>query len=229
MTDSTLHHRHIRSFVRREGRMTPAQKFAIESLWQKYSVVPGAAPFDLDSVFGRRAPRILEIGFGMGDTLLQVAQTHPEKDYLGIEVHRPGVGALLMNLEKSAQRNVRVLCADAVEVLSHNISDAALHAVYIFFPDPWPKKRHHKRRLIQPALVELIGRKLKVGGLLHLATDWEDYAQHMLTVITAAPQFRNTASAGQFAPSPGERPPTKFERRGRALGHGVWDLIVERR
>lgn len=228
MTDPTLLHRRIRSFVRREGRMTPAQKHALETLWPRYGVDPGAVPFDLDQVFGRHAPRILEIGFGMGETLLHMAQTHPANDYLGMEVHRPGVGALLMNLEKAALVNVRVLCADAVEVLRNNIPDATLDAVYIFFPDPWPKKRHHKRRLIQPEFVELLGEKLRVGGLLHLATDWEEYAQHMLAVMTAAPQFRNTAGADQFAPSPGERPPTKFERRGRALGHGVWDLIAER-
>lgn len=228
MTDPILHHRRIRSFVRREGRMTTAQKLALETLWPKFGVDPGAAPFDFQRMFGREARRILEIGFGMGDTLLHVAQAHPENDYLGIEVHRPGVGALLMNLEKAALNNVRVLCADAVEVLNHNIPDAGLDAVYIFFPDPWPKKRHHKRRLVQPEFVELLGRKLRVGGQLHLATDWEEYAQHMLAVITAAPQFRNIAGAGQFAPSPGERPPTKFERRGRALGHGVWDLISER-
>lgn len=228
MTDPTLQHRRIRSFVRREGRMTPAQKLALETLWPKYGVDPGASAFDFDQIFGRHAPRILEIGFGMGDTLLHVSQVHPANDYLGIEVHRPGVGALLMNLEKSGLHNVRVLCADAVEVFNHNIPDAALDAVYVFFPDPWPKKRHHKRRLIQPEFIELLGRKLKVGGLLHLATDWEEYAQHMLAVITAARSFRNIAGAGQYAPSPGERPPTKFERRGRALGHGVWDLIAER-
>lgn len=217
--------RPIRSFVRREGRMTDAQRRALETLWPKYGLEPGESPLDLDALFGRRAPRLLEIGFGMGDALLEMAERHPENDYLGIEVHRPGVGRLLARLEEKGLRNVRVICADAVEVLRKAIPDASLDAVYLFFPDPWPKKRHHKRRIVQPPFVALLGQKLTHGGILHMATDWEDYAQYMLAVLSAAPGFANTAGPGAFTPRQEERPMTKFERRGERLGHPVWDLV----
>lgn len=217
--------RTIRSFVRREGRMTDAQHRALETLWPKYGLDPGAGPLDLDASFGRRAPRLLEIGFGMGDALLEMAERHPENDYLGIEVHRPGVGRLFARLEEKGLRNVRVICADAVEVLRKAIPDASLDVVYLFFPDPWPKKRHHKRRIVQPPFVALLGQKLIHGGVLHMATDWEGYAQHMLAVLSAAPGFVNTAGPGAFTLRPGERPMTKFERRGERLGHPVRDLV----
>ena len=228
MTEPELPLRHIRSFVRREGRITVAQQRALETLWPRFGVILGNAALDLDFIFGRRAPRILEIGFGMGDSLLACASAHAEIDYLGVEVHRPGIGGVLRKLDELNLSNVRVINGDALEALRANISDASFDAIYVFFPDPWPKKRHHKRRLVQPEFMTLAHAKLKPGGLLHFATDWENYAQHMLDVVSATPQFRNTAGVGQFAPSRGDRPETKFERRGVALGHGVWDLIVEK-
>ena len=221
-------HRTIRSFVRREGRITEGQQRALAELLPRYGVPPGDAPIDLTALFGRNAPVHVEIGFGNGDALAAMASAHPHNDYLGIEVHRPGVGALLRQLDAGSIANVRVISADAVQVLEQRIDDDALSAVCLFFPDPWPKKRHHKRRLVQPEFLALLRRKLKVGTRLHFATDWEDYAQHMLKVLSAAEGFENSAGAGQFAPSPTTRPPTKFERRGQRLGHGVWDLIFER-
>lgn len=218
----------IRSFVRREGRMTDAQRHALDALWPRYGIDPGEDLLDLDAPFGRRAPRLLEIGFGMGDALLEMAERHPENDYLGIEVHRPGVGRVLARLEEKGLRNVRVICADAVEVLRKGIPDGNLESVYLFFPDPWPKKRHHKRRIVQPAFVALLGQKLRPGGILHMATDWEDYARHMMAVLGSARGFVNAAGAGAFMPRPEDRPATKFERRGERLGHGVWDLVFRR-
>lgn len=217
--------RPIRSFVRREGRMTESQRRAIAEFGPRYLFEFREAPCDLDAVFGRAAPRALEIGFGMGDSILDMARRHPERDHLGIEVHRPGVGRLLRALAEEDIRNVRILCADAVQVLTHMIPDAALDAVFLFFPDPWPKKRHHKRRIVQPAFVELVARRLRPGGIFHLATDWEEYAQHMLAVLEQSPSFSNSAGAGHYAPRPDERVLTKFERRGERLGHGVWDLV----
>lgn len=228
MVETELPLRHIRSFVRREGRITVAQLRALESLWPRFGVTLSEAVLDLDLIFGRRAQRILEIGFGMGDSLLACASAHPEIDYLGIEVHRPGIGGVLRKLDELNLSNVRVIDGDALAALRQNISDASFDAIYVFFPDPWPKKRHHKRRLIQPEFMTLAYAKLKPGGRLHFATDWENYAQHMRDVVNASPQFRNTAGTGLFAPSPGDRPETKFERRGRKLGHGVWDLIAEK-
>jgi len=218
----------VRSFVRRQGRLTAGQQRALDSLWGRYGVDITPEPLDLDSVFGRQAPRTLEIGFGNGAAIAAMAAAHPERDYLGIEVHRPGVGALLLTLETQGLENVRVICADAVEVMTAALPDACLAAVHVFFPDPWHKKRHHKRRLIQPVIVDLIARKLHVGGYLHLATDWEDYAQVMLQVLDAAPEFRNTAGAGNFSIRPEQRPLTRFEQRGQRLGHLVWDLIYTR-
>ncbi len=228
IVESEVPMRHIRSFVRREGRITVAQQRALETLWPQFGVTPGATTLDLDLIFGRHAPRILEIGFGMGDSLLACAGAHPEIDYLGVEVHRPGIGGVLRKLDELNLNNVRVVDGDALEALRRNIGDASFDAIYVFFPDPWPKKRHHKRRLVQPEFMALAHAKLKLGGHVHFATDWESYAQHMLEVVNATPQFRNTAGAGQFAPVRGDRPETKFERRGRALGHGVWDLILEK-
>jgi tRNA (guanine-N7-)-methyltransferase len=218
-------HRPIRSFVRREGRMTEAQRRAIEEFGARYLIEYRAAPCDLAALFGRAAPCLLEIGFGMGDALIEMARRHPEQNYLGIEVYRPGVGRLLRILHEEDLRNVRILCADAVQVLTHMIPDAALSAVFLFFPDPWHKKRHHKRRIVQPEFVELVARRLKLGGMFHLATDWEDYAQHMLAVLEQSPSFSNSVGAGNYAPRPDYRVLTKFERRGERLGHGVWDLV----
>lgn len=220
--------RRVRSFVRREGRLTPAQADALERLWPRYGLEPAPQPPDLDFVFGRRAPRTLEIGFGDGQSLLELAGHHPDSDFLGVEVHRPGVGRLLRRLEAERLDNVRVWCADAVEVLESQIPDAALAAVHLFFPDPWPKKRHHKRRLLQPDFAQLVRRKLEIGGVLHTATDWSDYAEHMRDVLEAAEGLVNIAGPGQYAPRPAYRPLTKFERRGQALGHSVWDLLYRR-
>jgi len=213
--------------VRREGRMTRAQQEALGRLGHSYLITENALQ-DLDAAFNRRAPLVVEIGFGMGDALAAMAKARPHCDFLGIEVHRPGVGSLLLKLEKDAVDNVRVVCADAVEVLQHHLPDNTLDALYLFFPDPWPKTRHHKRRIVQTEFAELVRRKLKPGGIFHMATDWEDYARQMLMVMEAAPGYRNVVGAGAFSPRPSERPLTKFERRGQRLGHRVWDLLFTR-
>jgi tRNA (guanine-N7-)-methyltransferase len=220
-------HRPIRSFVRREGRMTDAQKRALEELLPRYGVPAGEAPLDFVTLFGRRAPVHVEIGFGNGEALAAMAAAHPENDYLGIEVHRPGVGVLLRRAAAEGLANLRVLSMDAREVLERRIPDGALAAVYLFFPDPWPKKRHHKRRLLQADFVALVQCKLASGGVFHLATDWQDYAAHMLAVLSQAPGFENAAGRGYA--ERGERPASKYERRGARLGHGVWDLVFRRR
>jgi tRNA (guanine-N7-)-methyltransferase len=225
----TVHPRSIRSFVTRAGRITAAQERALAQLWPRYGVGFGPGTLDLPAVFGRSAPRTLEIGFGNGENLVTLAATHPGRDYLGIEVHRPGVGRALLALEQRAIGNVRVICHDAVEVLERQIAPGSLAEVLILFPDPWPKKRHHKRRLVQPPFVALIARALAAGGTLHLATDWEPYAQEMLAVLGAAPGLENLAPEGRFSARPVERLPTRFERRGVRLGHEVWDLTFRRR
>jgi tRNA (guanine-N7-)-methyltransferase len=222
-------HRPIRSFVRREGRLTKGQQRALTELWIKFGINNEPTSIDLKEVFGRNEPRVLEIGFGNGASLVQMAATHIDHDYLGIEVHRPGVGALLLMVEEQNLSNVRVICDDAVEVLKHRIEDGSLDRVQLFFPDPWHKKRHHKRRIVQPAFVALIAQKLKPGGLFHLATDWEDYAFHMVEVMNSSVDFKNTASDGDFVARPDYRPLTKFEQRGQRLGHGVWDLIYQKK
>jgi len=203
--------------------MTKAQRHALVQLSGRYAISADGV-LNLDAVFDRSAPRVLEIGFGMGDALIAMAQARPQWDFLGIEVHRPGIGSLLRELDKAGIGNVRVICGDAVEVLQRRIGDASLDAIHLLFPDPWPKSRHHKRRIVQPDFVGLMRRRIKVGGHLHLATDWEDYARHMMQVMTEAPGFSNAAGAGQFLPRPADRPITKFEQRGRRLGHAVWDL-----
>ncbi len=224
----TRPHRPIRSYVRREGRITRAQQRALTELWPHYGIDRGETPLDLEAAFARPAPVMLEIGFGNGDALAAMAAAHSQHNYLGIEVHRPGVGSLLLKLERQAIANVRVICADATQVLQQNIADGVLAAVYIFFPDPWPKKRHHKRRLLQAAFIQLLRLKLTPGGRLHVATDWQDYAESVMAVLEAAPGFVNVAGRGEYAPRPEYRPETRFERRGQRLGHGVWDLIFER-
>lgn len=228
MSDPGHPPRAIRSFVTRSGRITTAQERALQELWPRYGIEPGAAPLDLDALFGRRARRIAEIGFGNGDNLLALAASRPDEDFLGIEVHRPGVGRLLLQLEQRELRNVRVLCRDAVEVLGRDLGGQCLDEILILFPDPWPKKRHHKRRLIQPAFVTLLAERLKEGGALRLATDWEPYAAEMLETLSAEPRLRNVAPGGGFIPRPAERAPTRFERRGERLGHQVWDLEFRR-
>jgi tRNA (guanine-N7-)-methyltransferase len=224
---SSTERRPIRSFVRREGRMTPAQKRALEELWPRYGVENVDAPLDLAALFGRTAPVILEIGFGNGEALAALAARHPENDYLGIEVHRPGVGHLLNCLAAQQSTNVRVLVADARETLVARIPDESLAGVHLFFPDPWPKKRHHKRRLVQPDFAQLVRRKLETGGVFHLATDWHDYAQWMMETLTVAEGFENLSGPGSYSER-GERPLTKFERRGERLGHAVHDLRFRR-
>jgi tRNA (guanine-N7-)-methyltransferase len=221
------HHRTIQSFVKREGRITRGQQRALDELWPAYGVTPGT-PVDFESLFGRTAPRILEIGFGNGEALAEIAGQQPEHDFIGIEVHRPGVGHLLQLLEKRGLSNVRIYNADAVKVLTECIPDDSLDRLLLFFPDPWHKKRHHKRRIVQPGFVQLIARKLRHGGIFHMATDWQDYAEHALAVLQASGDFRNCAGKGNFSAKPEYRPSTKFEQRGQRLGHGVWDLLFER-
>lgn len=230
---SEKHHRPIRSFVRREGRLTKGQQRALDVLWEGFGVdnlgVENTdAVLDLETLFGREAPKVLEIGFGNGVSLAQMAAAHPEFDYLGIEVHHPGVGALLLLLEEQGLNNVRVICYDAVEVLKKRIPDHSLDRVQLFFPDPWHKRRHHKRRILQADFVDLLGAKLKPGGIFYLATDWEDYAKQMLSVMNTAPDFHNLAIDKGYSPRPDTRPLTKFEQRGQRLGHGVWDLLFEK-
>jgi len=219
--------RQVKSYVRREGRLTAGQQRALELLWPRFGIDYGDQLLDLDQLFGRDGEKILEIGFGNGDSLWQMACAHPEKDYLGIEVHRPGVGHLLHKVEQSGISNVRVMCHDAVEILQHQIADHSLDRVQLFFPDPWHKKKHHKRRILQPAFADLVAVKLKVGGIFHLATDWENYAQHMLQVLNQHPRFRNLSASNDYVERPAERPLTKFEQRGQRLGHGVWDLLYQ--
>jgi tRNA (guanine-N7-)-methyltransferase len=218
--------RPIRSFVLRQGRLTVAQQRAVETFLTVYGISYAPAMLDLDAAFGRKAPKILEIGFGMGKATAQIAQTNPDKDYFGVEVHTPGVGNLLRLVEEHNLTNLRVIQHDAVEVLHDMIADSALDGIHIFFPDPWPKKRHHKRRLLQADFVRLLRDKLKPGGYMHFATDWEEYAQWALDVLRAEPQLNNTVQG--YAPRPEYRPLTKFEQRGLNLGHGVWDLIFRR-
>jgi len=224
--DKTSHGpaRTVRSFVTRAGRVTAAQERALAELWPKFGVPFESQALDLDALFGRRASRVMEIGFGNGDHLAAIAKAHPERDYLGVDVHRPGVGRLLLAIEAGTLANVRIVCHDAVAVLEEQIPLASLDEVLILFPDPWPKKRHHKRRLIQPSFVALLAGRLRKGAVLRLATDWQPYAEHMLEVLDAAPQFTNLAVPERFMPRPAERARTRFEVRGERLGHAVWDL-----
>jgi tRNA (guanine-N7-)-methyltransferase len=216
----------LRSYVIRSGRQTVAQQEAIEKHWSTYVIEDHQSVLDTNVLFGRSAPLVLEIGFGMGDSLAEMATNHPDKDYIGIEVHRAGVGKLINYIEHGSIRNLRIYCHDAVEILANCIPDHSLDLVQIFFPDPWHKKKHQKRRLIQtPFVLDLI-RKLKPGGHIHLATDWHHYAEQMMDVLSGINTLRNTAGSNQYAQHTG-RPETKFERRGNRLGHGVWDLMFE--
>ncbi|MGH8190008.1 MAG: tRNA (guanosine(46)-N7)-methyltransferase TrmB [Rhodanobacteraceae bacterium] len=220
--------RTIRSFVLREGRITPAQQRAFEQHWQRCGIDYHGAPRDLDMLFGRNAPRVLEIGFGNGEALAWAAEHDPARDYLGIEVHRPGVGRVMNALAEQDARNVRIWCHDAVEVLQHEIPEAALDEVRIWFPDPWPKKRHHKRRLIQSAFVELLAARIRPGGLLHLATDWAEYASRMREVLATQSGWRLRKGESGESSRPPWRIETRFERRGVNLGHPVTDLLYDR-
>jgi tRNA (guanine-N7-)-methyltransferase len=227
-TTEELKNRPIRSFVLRQGRLTPAQQRAIETNMPRFGVPFQQQLLDLNTLFGRvESPKILEIGFGMGDSTAEIAAANPDKDYLAIEVHSPGVGNLLRLIEVLDLTNLRLIQHDAVEVLNHMIGDASLDGVHIFFPDPWHKKRHHKRRLIQEPFVRMLCSKLKIGAYIHVATDWQDYAEWVLEVLRNEPQLQNTAE--DYAPRPEYRPMTKFEKRGLKLGHGVWDLIFVRK
>ena len=220
--------REIKSYVMRAGRMTGGQQRGLDEGWPKFGLLLADGLRDFDQVFGRQAPRTLEIGFGMGQSLLEMAKAAPEQDFIGIEVHRPGVGSLLNSLLTENVTNVRVYSCDALEVLKNCVADASLDRLMLFFPDPWHKSRHHKRRIVQPEFAQLVRSKLKVGGVFHLATDWEQYTEHMLEVLNVAPGFINLSEDQTSVPRPEERPVTKFERRGERLGHGVWDLKFER-
>ncbi|MDH5436646.1 MAG: tRNA (guanosine(46)-N7)-methyltransferase TrmB [Gammaproteobacteria bacterium] len=226
MTDKIK--RTIRSFVRREGRITPSQKNALDTLLPLFGIDLDHDVIDFEKAFGRQAPCIFEIGFGMGDSLVSMALAHPENNYLGIDVHRPGLGNLLKKIEANEITNVRVMSGDAVEVLKKHIANDTLDAIYLFFPDPWPKKKHHKRRIVKPEFVQLIRSKLKTGGLFHMATDWENYAEHMVEVMLPAEGFVNKGNQAGFVERPDYRPLTKFENRGIKLGHGVWDIMFEK-
>ncbi|MBL4826830.1 MAG: tRNA (guanosine(46)-N7)-methyltransferase TrmB [Spongiibacteraceae bacterium] len=221
-------HRSIHSFVVRSGRMTQGQQKAFDQYWSEKGLSIDAGFIDHQAVFGRKAPLILEIGFGMGASLVQMAEEAPDQDFIGIEVHRPGIGKLFQGMEESNVDNIRVYCDDAVEVIKQCIVDNSLDRVQIYFPDPWHKKKHHKRRLIQAEFVSALRQKLKTGAVIHLATDWEDYAKQMMAVMMAAQGFKNQEEGFCFAPRPHYRPVTKFEKRGTRLGHGVWDLLFEK-
>ncbi len=215
----------IRSYVIRAGRMTDSQKKAFERWWPTYGLSLHDGCIDPHQVFGRQAPLILEIGFGMGESLLEMAEAHPAENYIGIEVHPPGVGRLINTAGKRGIDNLRVYMADALDVLADCIPDHSLDRLQLYFPDPWHKKKHNKRRIVQPAFVQQIRKKLKPGGIFHMATDWENYAEHMLEVMDAAEGYSNCNPAGGYSPRPDYRPLTKFEQRGERLGHGVWDLL----
>lgn len=222
-------HRAIRSFVRRAGRMTRAQERALDELWPRFGIDFSDQPLDLDALFGRRAPRVLEIGIGDGETLIDLARDRPGTDFIGVEVHRPGIGHCLLGIEASALGNVRLVCHDAVEVLERMLPDASLDEVLLYFADPWPKKRHHKRRIVQTPFVALVARKLRPDGAFRLATDWAPYAAHMVEVLAASPDFEPATATGARIPRPDSRPVTRFERRGERLGHEVFDLEYRRR
>ncbi len=221
--------RSIRSFVLRAGRITEAQQRALEEQWPRYGVEFDNSPLDLDALFGRQTPRVVEIGFGNGENLAALATAHPERDFLGIEVHRAGVGRLMLACETAQLTNVRISSHDAVEVLEHQLRPESLDEILILFPDPWHKKRHHKRRLVQPPFISLAVSRLKPGGILRLATDWEPYAIQMLEVLSANETLVNESPDGGYVEKPASRITTRFEKRGQRLGHGVWDLAFKRR
>jgi len=221
-------HREIRSFVLRAGRLTDAQQRALDELLPRFGVPAGDGPLDWPTLFGRDARRVLEIGFGNGESTWRMASGEPDADFIGLEVHPPGVGRLLQCLDEHGIENVRLAMTNAVPFLRDRIASGSLHGVRVYFPDPWPKKRHHKRRIVQPAFAALVADKLTRGGLLHLATDWQPYADHMLEVLMAEDRLRNLSANGDWSPQPAWRPATKYERRGDRLGHETRDLLFER-
>ncbi|WGZ95108.1 MAG: tRNA (guanosine(46)-N7)-methyltransferase TrmB [Candidatus Thiothrix putei] len=225
MDTTAAPHRAIKSFVLRQGRVTKAQEEALTNLWPIFGIEPSDTPLDFPTLFGRVAPVTLEIGFGNGDSLAQMAAAAPERDFIGIEVHTPGVGHLLKLIGDQGLQNVRVMNTDAVEILQQRIPVHSLDRVQLFFPDPWHKKKHHKRRIVQAPFVNLIATRLQMGGVFHLATDWQPYAEHMAEVLENNSNWLNLAQNTPYSPRPDSRPLTKFEQRGLRLGHGVWDLL----
>lgn len=222
------HPRNIKSYVVRSGRMTPGQDKSYTELWQIYGIETDEQMLDFCQLYEKQSPLILEIGFGMGDSLIEMAANNPACNYLGIEVHKPGVGRLLGNISERSLTNLRVMRADAVEVLKSQIPDESLQAVYLFFPDPWHKRRHNKRRIVKEEFIQLLRTKLQSHGQFHMATDWKDYAVQMLKEMRGAPGFKNCSDSDDYIPRPEHRPMTKFERRGERLGHGVWDILFEK-
>ena len=221
----TAKRRTIKSFVLRQGRMSERQQRALDQGWSEYGLSINQGLLNFDNVFARKAPRILEIGFGMGQSLAEMARNHAENDYIGVEVHKPGVGALLADILVDDIHNIRIFHDDVMLVLEQSIPDNSLDGVQLFFPDPWPKTKHHKRRIVNDVFVDKLAKKLKPGGYLHMATDWEDYAIYMMKVMSSRKDFVNQAGEAVYSPRPDYRPQTKFESRGQKLGHGVWDLI----
>jgi len=228
MEEKEAGRRPVRSFVLRGGRLTEGQKRALDEFWPRFGIEKGESLLDFKTLFGNDAPVIMEIGFGNGDATWQMAQAHPAENYLGVEVHQPGVGRLLLQMEQHGIANIRIANDDAVEFLRERVPAKSLDGVRIYFPDPWPKKRHHKRRLIQSSLIELLASRMRPGALLHLATDWEPYAEHMLEVMRLSDGFVNLSPSGDFCDQPEWRPETKYERRGERLGHQVRDLLFKR-
>jgi tRNA (guanine-N7-)-methyltransferase len=226
--ENPLFKRPIRSFVLRTGRKTPSQERAYEQLWPQYGLTIADGMLDFHTLFGRNGDVVIEIGFGMGDSLVEMALAAPEQDFIGIEVHTPGVGRIMNLIEEHQLKNLRVYTEDAVQVLEQCVPDESLAKVQIFFPDPWHKKKHNKRRIVQPEFIQKLRKKLKPGGIIHLATDWEDYALHMMEVMSVAEGLVNQAGASAYSAKPAFRPVTKFERRGQKLGHGVWDLLFQK-
>lgn len=229
MTENQTLHREIRSFVLRQGKITRGQEKALQDLLPRYGIAYDNSLTNLNESFGREAPKIIEIGFGMGHATWQIAKNNPLNDYLGVEVHLPGVGALLMHIEENNVENIRVIRHDAVEVLRNMIANNSINGFHIYFPDPWHKKRHHKRRIIQEKFIELICDKLVTGGYIHIATDWEDYAHWILDVLNQVQRLQNTSETNTYIPRPDFRPLTKFENRGINLGHGVWDIMFTKK
>ena len=219
----------IRSYVIRAGRITEGQRKAFDTYWDQFGLSLNDGQLDLAATFGRSAPTVLEVGFGMGDSLLAMAEQEPEKNFIGIEVHPPGVGSLISQAGKHCVSNLRVFMADAVDVLSDCIVPASIARFQLYFPDPWHKKKHNKRRIVQPAFIDLVNRALQPEGLLHMATDWEPYAEQMMEILTADERWANTNGEHQYSERPDFRPVTKFEQRGARLGHGVWDLLFQKK